>query len=112
VPYTIERRSSLSPSGPEGSARSNDDFVILDDHLVRDLPRLLAEIERRIRDRAERREVDPTEEEADDRRRLRVRRWAVLVLAAVAAAFLFLEATGAVPHAFSGTGRCSPLRYT
>ncbi len=77
--------------------------MILDD-LVRDLPRLLAEIERRIRDRAERREVDPTEEEADDRRRLRMRWWAVLVLAAVAAAFLFLEFTGAVPHAFSRHG--------
>jgi hypothetical protein len=103
VTDTIERRSSLSPSGPEGSARSNDDFVILDD-LVRDLPRLLAKIERRIRDREERRKVDPTEEEADDRRRLRVRRWAVLVLAAVAVAFLFLEFTGAVPHAFSRHG--------
>jgi len=69
VTDTIERRSSLSPSGPEGSAQSNDDFVIL-----------------------------------DDRRRLRMRWWTVLVLAVVAAAFLFLESTGAVPHAFSRHG--------
>ena len=97
MPEAAERRTSLPP--PEGL---EDDFVSLD-HPVRELPGLLEDIERRARDRArpESKEVDEAGEAAGDRRRLKVRRWAVLVLAATAAVFLYLERTGIEPEAFS-----------
>lgn len=97
MPEAAERRSSLSP--PEGL---QDDFVSLD-HPVRELPGYLADIVRRARERAQPRPASPSDlsdEEAGDRRRLRVRRWAVLVLAATAGIFLYLERTGVEPGAF------------
>lgn len=102
MPEAAERRTSLPP--PEGL---EDDFVSLD-HPVRELPGLLEDIERRARDRARpgSGEADEAGVAAGDRRRLKVRRWAVLVLAAAAGAFLYLERAGIEPEAFS---RHAPL---
>jgi hypothetical protein len=99
VPEAAERRSSLPPP-PEGL---EDDFVSLD-LPVRELPDHLADIERRARERAKPRSASPTDlgdEEAGDRRRRQVRRWSVLVLAATAGIFLYLERSGIEPGAFS-----------